>query len=182
MLKKLTTYFIFTASFLASLIPFSTAHAYTPPVPEKYTWRGSWTLYPQDADLRLARKMNINQQAEPPYLQEWEDGSAVLFPVHISEAGNYTINITYSRYSVMKKKTLIVGVFALKEPNVHSMLDAHSHIYTTIAATKDRNHFVQIPLGTLALPQGTIYLLFTNKDRSPHEYVMNLQQVHLEKQ
>ncbi len=173
--------FLGAASFLASFLSCGTAHAYTPPTPEKYTWRDSWTLYPQDADLRLARRMSIHKKTEPHYLQEWENGSAVLFPVHISEAGSYSINITYSRHSVMKK-TLSVGVFVLDEPTLHSMLDAHAHVYAEIPATQNRQDFVYMTLGVLTLPQGTVYLLFTNADDSPHEYVMNLQQVSLEKQ
>ncbi len=169
------------APLLASFLPFSTAHAYTPPVPEKYTWRGSWTLYPQDADLRLARSISLHTKTEPHFLQEWESGAAVLFPVHISEAGTYSISITYSRQSVMQK-SFTVGVFVLKNPTVCSMLEANPHFYAEIPITKDWTDFTQKHIGTLTLSQDSVYLLFTNKDHAPHEYIMNLQQVRLNKE
>ncbi len=178
MRKHLTTCLL--VPLLASFLPFSTAHAYTPPVPERYTWRDSWTLYPQDADLRLARHISLHTKTQPHFLQEWENGSAVLFPVHISEAGAYHISITYSRQSVMQK-SFTVGVFVLNEPTLHSMLNASSHFYAELPITKDWTEFTQKTLGTLTLPQGSMYLLFTNKEHFPHEYVMNLQQVRLHK-
>ncbi len=166
--------------FLASFLPFSTVHAYTPPVPERYTWRDSWTLYPKDADLRLARSISIHAEAKLHYLQEWESGAAVLFPVHISEAGTYHISITYSRQSVMQK-SFTVGVFILEDPTMHSILDASPHFYAELPITKSWTDFTQKTIGNLTLPQGSMYLLFTSKEHFSHEYVMNLQQVHLHK-
>ncbi len=177
-----STCLFYFLSFFASFTPISAAHAETPPEPEKYTWRGSWTLYPADADLRFARTVNIQKKAKPHYLEAWENGSAVIFPVHISEAGTYSISITYSRFSVMKN-TFSIGVFILEEPTIHSMLNTSAHLYAELSTTGESwDDFTQKTLGTLVLPQETVYLLFTNKDHFPHEYVMNLQQVQLQKQ
>ncbi len=181
MIKKITACLLCTASFLAPLTHCGTAHAYTPPVPERYTWRENWTLYPKDADLRLARNISLHTQTQPHYLQEWENGAAVLFPIHISEAGTYSISITYSRQSVMQK-SFTVGVFVLESPTMHSLLNASTHFYAELPITKDWTDFTQKNIGTLSLPQGSVYLLFTNKDHAPHEYIMNLQQVHIKKQ
>ncbi len=181
MKHSFVSHFIYMVTFLALLMLAGAVHAETPPEPGKYTWRGSWTLYPKDADLRFARRMSIQKNTQPHYLHEWENGSAVMFPVHISEAGTYNISISYSRYSVMQK-VFIVGVFALKEPMMHGMLDASAHFYAELSVTKGWSDFQQKTIGTLTLPQGTAYLLFTNKDTFPHEYVMNVQQVQLKKQ
>ncbi len=168
------SFFTFFSSYFVS-----TSHAYTPPEPEEYTWRGSRTFYPKDADLRLARNVTLSTGKELPYLGSWDNGAVVMFPVHISEAGVYDISIVYSRYAVMNK-VLRVGFFAMEEPMALSLLDKIPHFYADIASTGDSwQDYKEVKVGSLALVKGTIYLAITNVDASPHEYIMNLRQVHV---
>ncbi len=157
----------------------SIAHAYTPPTPEEYTWRGSRAFYPKDADLRLARNVTVASGKDLPYLSSWDNGAIVMFPVHISEDGVYDVSIVYSRYAVMQK-VLRIGVFAMPEPMALSLLDKIPHFYADITTTGTTwQDYKEVKIGSLALAKGTTYLAITNADASPHEYVMNLRQLRL---
>ncbi len=180
-MKSSIIYGIFLFGLMSLCILFSSkAYAYTPPVPEKYTWHNKWTLYPADADLRFARDMYINRKSEPNTLSSWENGAVVMFPIHISEAGNFEISIEYNRHATMKQD-LSLAIIITENPTLYSISENTGIISTTIETTEGLENFTYKKIGTLSLPKGSMFLMVTNKESSPHEYIMNLSKIYLER-
>ncbi len=178
---KNSIYFIYSISCLAFFMLFtSKAHAYTPPTPERYTWHESWTLYPKDADLRFARNMYINRKSEPNTLTAWENGAVAMFPIHISEDGNFEISIEYSRHALLKQN-LDIAIIITQSPTLYSISENSGKISTNIKTTETIDSFTYKKVGSLSLTKGSFFLMITNEENSPHEYIMNLSKIYLER-
>ncbi len=178
---KSKTFIIYSMACIVFLLLFvAKASAYTPEVPKSYLWHDDWTLYPHDADLTFARDMFFERKNEPQALASWENGSIVMFPIHIKEAGKFEISIEYSRKGTLKKN-LDIAVIITKEPTLYSIIENIGTISANIENTESVDSYINKKIGTLSLPQGSWFLMITNKENSPHEYVMKLSKVHLKR-
>ncbi len=137
------------------------------------------TLYPKDADLRYAPNVIVEPRTAPYNLGGWRSNNVIVFPVEIEEAGEYSINILYSKQA-LDGSTGKLGIFATLSMEKNSFI--HDSIFVELPTTGNNwSTYAEKTLGDIKLPQGKVFLAFWDQEEIAKQYVMNLRELRLQK-